>query len=62
MKSFVWGFSIEEQNDPAHQFTRRIYYLNRMYPKKKLRFNFLTDNPKSQFKTLYEGSSVVVLF
>lgn len=53
---FVWVSPIQERtrNDPL-SIAERIYYLNRMYPKRNYRdLTFLTDNPSLSLRPLYE--------
>ncbi len=55
-KPFLWVSPIQERtrNDPL-SITERIYYLNRMYPKRKYGdLTFLTDNPGLSLRPGYE--------
>ena len=53
---FVWVSPIQERtrNDPL-SVAERIYYLNRMYPKRNYHdLTFLTDNPSLSLRPVYE--------
>ena len=53
---FVWVSPIQERtrNDPL-SITERIYYLNRMYPKRNYTdLTFLTDNPSLSLRPVFE--------
>lgn len=53
---FVWVSPIQERtrNDPL-SIAERMYYLNRMYPKRNYRdLTFLTDNPSLSLRPVYE--------
>jgi hypothetical protein len=55
-KPFIWVSPIQERtrNDPL-SITERIYYLNRMYPKRIYGdLTFLTDNPGLSLRPVYE--------
>ena len=54
---FVWVSPIQERtrNDPL-SIAERIYYLNRMYPKRNYHdLTFLTDNPSLSLRPVYES-------